>query len=113
MNKSYIQLRKEIMSWGTQIVRSQDEISKNTGVSQSQVSKILSGNFKTISPNVRKICEYANIQIYSGIGFELPPELQEAVLDLWDGSKESERDLIKMLKSMKNLFGDCHAHGKK
>jgi transcriptional regulator with XRE-family HTH domain len=105
MNKSYIKLRKEIVSWGLDISKSQDEISAITGVSQSQVSKILSGNFKTVSPNVKKICEYASIQIYMNIDVDIPEEIKEAVLDLWDGSKESEKALVKTLKNMKGLIG--------
>lgn len=109
MNKSYSKLRKEIMDWGNLELSTQEQISFFTGVSQSQVSKILSGRFKTISPNVEKICKYANIQIKSKSDMDLPPSLREALMDLWDGSKESERVLIKMLKNMKGLAVNCRA----
>lgn len=106
MNKSYSLIRKEIMSWAVSGPVRQEDISVSTGVSQSQVSKILSGRFKAVSPNVKKICKYANIQIHSNAGVDIPEELKEAILDLWDGSRESEKALVKTLRTMKGLLGN-------
>ncbi|AHF02395.1 hypothetical protein THIAE_09665 [Thiomicrospira aerophila AL3] len=108
MDKGVAVIRKELIAWATNITDVQKDISMVTGVSQSQISKILSGNFKTVSPNVKKICEYANIQIYSNDRVQLSQELKEALMDLWDGSKESEKALVKTLKNMKSLIAHCY-----
>ena len=108
MGKAIAVVRKELIAWAASVSDVQKDISVVTGVSQSQVSKILSGNFKTVSPNVKKICEYANIQIYSNNGVQLSQELEEALMDLWDGSRESEKALVKTLKNMKSLIAHCY-----
>lgn len=105
MNKSLSLIRKEIMSWSVKKSVRQEDVAMSTGVSQSQVSKILSGRFKTISPNVKKVCQYANIQTSSKSDISLTQELKEALVDLWDGSAASERALVKTLKTMKVLIG--------
>jgi transcriptional regulator with XRE-family HTH domain len=109
MNKSYSSIRREMMSWSANRTSDQADISAKTGVSQSQVSKILSGRFKTISPNVKKVCEYANIQINVRNELALTGELKEAVMDLLDGSRESEMALVKTLKTIKKLIGKSYA----
>lgn len=73
----------------------QGEIAFGAKVHQSQVSRILKGDFRRVSKNVMQICKFA------GISFTheqtLSPKLQKALEGVWDGSRGQEAALVKLL----------------
>jgi hypothetical protein len=73
-----------------------------TNTDQSQVSRILSGEFLSITPVVKKICKYANISTKKS-----PKKNNTAILnvidEVWDGGEELEELLINILRSIKPL----------
>lgn len=48
----------------------QQEIQRETGVNQAQISRILNGEAKRVSKNVKKICKYANINFLVSLDFQ-------------------------------------------
>lgn len=81
----------------------QEEIAKATGVHQSQVSRILSGQPKKESKNVRRLCKYYELHI-SGAnptqGFEIPVDIRNALPSLITGSRKSDGALLEVLESL-------------
>ncbi len=74
-----------------------------TGVHTSQVSRILAGKVKRVSPNVEKICKFAKVvQLQQGTrGSE--ELLWKAVKDVWDGTNEHAMALANLLRAI-----DCY-----
>ena len=74
----------------------QEDISKATGISQSQVSRILSGSGKRKTKAFIEICNYVNSK-KTGISPELVrknDELINAIALVWDGSKRQSNALV-------------------
>ena len=86
----------------------QQEIAINTGINQSQISRILSSRFKKVSSkNVAKLCEYAKFKPYR-VTQKLHPQhsnvLMTALRDAWrDGSPERERVIAEILERLSRL----------
>lgn len=81
----------------------QTTISLATGVHQSQVSRILSGEVKRASKNVKRLCNYYNLHIsMTGPAPELglSVEIQEAVIPLVTGQRKSDAALRAVLNSL-------------
>ena len=80
----------------------QTEISTETGVSQSQVSRILSGQFRRASKNVLAICRYASLRRERPRSSEASDRaaLTTALLALWDGTPSHAQALIDMLSAI-------------
>jgi transcriptional regulator with XRE-family HTH domain len=80
----------------------QTEISAETGVSQSQISRILSGQFRRASKNVLAICRYASLRREKPTPSEASDRaaLTKALLTLWDGTPSHARALIDMLSAI-------------
>ena len=93
---------------------SQEELAREVGMHQSQVSRILRGEFRRLSPNLKKLCLYARIRVDSlgngGQGRLASEELGKAVAEVWDGSKRHEKALIRVIRSLK-AFGPPTALG--
>lgn len=86
----------------------QRELAKHAGVHQSQISRIINEDFKTISKNVKKLCNYANINPDIAKKSDVKPqenhELMEAIESVWDGiSTKKAKALAKVIKSLKGL----------
>ena len=77
-------------------------IAKETQVDQSQVSRILNGDFKVVSKSVIKICRYANI-CTDGHSSKDTSSLLNAIEEVWDGSKEIEGLLLRLILSVKPI----------
>lgn len=75
-------------------------ISDATGVHISQVSRILSGKVKRASPNVEKICKFAELaDLPQGtIGSE--ELLWKAIKEVWDGTDEHAVALTNFLAAI-------------
>ncbi|MEK0161906.1 hypothetical protein WLQ65_22640 [Pseudoalteromonas piscicida] len=104
--KSTEEVRNELKYFSKDSLQRGDikEISYNTGVHQSQVGRILKGNFAHISSNVEKICKYANISIYHSnkkTDVNLSNKLINALNEVWDGSEEVELLLVSVINGLK------------
>ncbi|MGZ3857875.1 MAG: helix-turn-helix domain-containing protein [Bacteriovorax sp.] len=85
----------------------QDSIAINTGIDQSQISRILNGKFKKAQGrNVEKICKYANISLKN---LEMPPDpsknkvLMTAIEQIWDGSDKHAEAIAEVLRALKKI----------
>jgi predicted XRE-type DNA-binding protein len=76
----------------------QTEIAKNAKIHQSQVSRIMSGQFKrTTARGVLQLCELAGIPTTAKTVLSL--KLQNTLQSIWDGSRAQEDALVKLLKA--------------
>jgi len=82
----------------------QQEIAKQSGVHQSQVSRILRGEFKRLTRNVLKICKYANVAPSRLTGKDpLSPELKKVLIRLLNGPPNKEKALLRLFKAIDEL----------
>lgn len=86
----------------------QTQIANSTGIHQSQVSRILNGQFKTVSKNIKTLCKYANINIdqthaQKNLSPQENKDLMEALKYVWDGSTNQAKALAKVIRSLKGL----------
>lgn len=75
-------------------------ISVATGVHISQVSRILAGKAKRVSPNVDRICKFANTSGFAqsdSAGEEL---IRKAIADVWDGTATHAQALAQLLRAI-------------
>jgi len=75
-------------------------ISSTTGVHISQVSRILSGKVKRASPNVEKICKFAELADLPQGSIESEELLWKAVKEVWDGTNEHAVALTNFLAAI-------------
>jgi hypothetical protein len=81
------------------------DISRSTGVDPGQASRICSGNFRTLSHNVVKICTFLGVDTQPATpadapGAPLPSKLVGAVAALWDGSPRGTETLLNLLQQL-------------
>jgi len=86
----------------------QPAIALYTGINQSQISRIFNGDFRRLyGKNVRELCKYANIVIKKNQKSPQDPRksnlLMNALGDVWDGSKQKERALAKLIRTLEPL----------
>jgi hypothetical protein len=83
------------------------EIAARTGIHQSQVSRLLRGQFRRVSPNVRKLLAYKPQPAGRGAGAQPKGHAKEAViraaLRTWDETPEGARALVRLLRSVESL----------
>ena len=80
----------------------QEDISIGTGISQSQVSRLLSGNGKHKSKAFLEICNYVNNKKV-GVSAELVKqndELINALASVWDGSERQSTAIANIIQSL-------------
>jgi len=82
------------------------ELAARTGIHQSQVSRLLRGQFRRVSPNVERLLALAKR------GRRMPaaaPQAQakqaviRAALRTWDATPEGARALVRLLRSVEGL----------
>jgi len=76
------------------------EISRISGVHESQTSRIIGGKFKTLSASVMQICRTL------GVDPDADPvamRLNGALYRLWDGSPEDADRIVRVLDGLANL----------
>jgi len=82
-------------------------VAADTRIHQSQVSRLLRGQFKRLSPNVRKLLAYANAPRRERAAEEPRRTAKAAViraaLNTWDATPEGARALVRLLKSVRAL----------
>jgi DNA-binding Xre family transcriptional regulator len=83
------------------------KLAEITGIHQSQVSRIIAGDFKTLSSNVIKIC----------IEFDMEPDsyqtgtradkdrrhVANSAISIWDGTRRDAEILISLLRGIGKL----------
>src|SRR5687767_8226597 len=82
------------------------ELAARTGIHQSQVSRLLRGQFRRVSPNVRKLLDCAAEPVRRTPGSQ-EVQAREAViraaLRTWDATPEGARALVRLLRSVEGL----------
>ncbi|AWU99382.1 XRE family transcriptional regulator [Burkholderia sp. JP2-270] len=98
---------KELLSWLRAAIAdrrlTQLEVSRATGVHQSQISRILKGEVKRASENVTALCRYAaEASRRTSIPQEVPAAARaRALLDeLMNGSAEEQRAIAELLAQL-------------
>jgi predicted XRE-type DNA-binding protein len=82
-------------------------VASDTGIHQSQVSRLFRGQFKRLSPNVRTLLAYAR-EPGRYAGAKEPSETARAAviraaLRTWDSTPEGARALVRLLRSVERL----------
>lgn len=83
-------------------------IAERSNVDQGQTSRILRGDFKTLSANVMQICNILEID-YSEFSKSRPMmedakgAISRSALELWDGSAEGADALMRLFAQMSRL----------
>lgn len=81
---------------------SQAEITRLTGISQPQVSRILGGKFTRKSTKVIQLCKFLEVDESPVPGDRTPSEkLEKAVLAIWDGTREHEEAIVHLLGAVR------------
>jgi hypothetical protein len=82
-------------------------VAADTGIHQSQVSRLFRGQFQRVSPNVRTLLAYAREpERYAGA--KAPSDAARAAviraaLRTWDATPEGARALVRLLRSVERL----------
>ena len=83
------------------------QIAADTGIHQSQVSRLLRGQFRRLSPNVRALLAYG-AKPERRMALERRREAAKAsviraALRTWDSTSEGARALIRLLRSVQEI----------
>jgi predicted transcriptional regulator len=86
----------------------QKDVEKETGISQSQISRILKGEFKREGRAVRELYKYA--KTYSSMEpnrdhVVLRELLMEGICSVWDGTPDNGQRLLQLLEIVKEIRG--------
>ena len=79
------------------------DIAARTGIHQSQVSRLLRGQFRRISPNVRKLLGYRPGVAAKTPDVEAKRAVIRAALRTWDATPQGARALVRLLRSVEGL----------
>ncbi len=90
--KLSILLKKRIESDGT----NQTKLAKQLDVSQPTVSRALNGNWSRISPEIRKLMNYCQMD-EGEVNPATSKALMKALQQVWDGTPQQEKVLAKLI----------------
>ena len=79
------------------------DIAARTGIHQSQVSRLLRGQFRRVSPNVRRLLDYKPEVKKRTPSTEAEQAVIRAALRTWDATPEGARALVRLLRSVEGL----------
>jgi hypothetical protein len=79
------------------------EIAAASGIHQSQVSRLLRGQFRRVSPNVRKLLGYKPGEEKRNPEEDDRRAVIQAALRTWDATPEGAQALVRLLKSIQAL----------
>ncbi|MGB7595949.1 MAG: helix-turn-helix transcriptional regulator [Gallionella sp.] len=83
---------------------SQTDIASATGIHQSQVSRILSGQGKLASKNTLKLCKFSSDLHRTGsVTRQMDQRLITAIFKIWDGSFEHATAIEKIILSLNGM----------
>jgi len=78
---------------------SQVTLSEKLGIGQSQLSKILSGNFSREGSAIKRLIAYSKYEEYLE-KITISDAISKAVLDVWDGSPAMETRIAHTIKEI-------------
>ena len=82
-------------------------IAADTGIHQSQVSRLLRGHFRRLSPNVRTLLAYASKRQQRKTEPRAAEAARSAViraaLRTWDATPEGAQALVRLLRSVQEI----------
>lgn len=82
-------------------------VAKETGIHQSQVSRIAAGNFKTFGSNIMKICMEFGMEpsaYYTGTRAEEDrKEIANSAISIWDGTRRDAGAVVSLLREIAKL----------
>lgn len=79
-------------------------IQLGSGVHQTQISRILSGQIKRVSKNVVKLCKFEQELHKSQSSHEkINPRIRQAVEAVWDGTELHAEAVAKVILSLKGF----------
>src|SRR3954471_4659540 len=82
-------------------------VAADTGIHQSQVSRLFRGQFKRLSPNVLKLVEYAQkprrYQAREAGQEAAKKAVVRAALRTWDSTPSGAQALVRLLRSVEKL----------
>jgi transcriptional regulator with XRE-family HTH domain len=84
----------------------QAKLARLSGLNQSQISRLLRGNFKRKSRGLYALCKFLNVRLESAFipaSLSRYPKLAECLSSLLDGTELKERAIVKLLESAKLL----------
>ncbi len=83
------------------------DVASNTGVHQSQVSRIVAGDFKTFSSNVIKICMEFGIEPRDYYEISRDDEdrkqIANSAIAIWDGTRQDASVVVSLLREIAKL----------
>ena len=79
------------------------ELAARTGIHQSQVSRLLRGQFRRLSPNVRRLLGYKPEARKRTPDTGARQAVIRAALKTWDATPEGARALVRLLRSVEGL----------
>jgi len=96
------EIAKAFQAWYANQPESQESIAKRLGLNQSQVSRLLLGQFSRITPPIRILCKYANITlIKKPIDPKSNTRLMNALAKTWDGTERHANYIAKVISALK------------
>lgn len=93
---------QQILAFAKTLGITQESLSKHTGISQSQISRLLSGHGKRQSKAYIKICNYV-LSKHEGVSVELVKnnvEFITALVTVWDGSAQQSKAIANVILSL-------------
>jgi transcriptional regulator with XRE-family HTH domain len=83
------------------------ELARHSGVHQSQLSRILSGDFKIFSSNVMQICKTIGLETDRSRTRSRSEQDREAIADsalgIWDGSAKDREVVVSLLNQIARM----------
>jgi hypothetical protein len=97
--------RRELLALAQRVPTTR--VADDTGIHQSQVSRLFRGQFKRVSPNVRALLAYAREPARyanaSAPSDAARAAVIRAALRTWDSTPEGARALVRLLRSVERL----------
>ena len=100
-----LEIAYALRKWRIEHGLTQSQIAIALGQSQSWVSRVLSGEFKRLTPAVIALCEYADVvfERQSERSEEGFARLSDALDAVWDGTEVDARRIEKLLRAVSQL----------
>lgn len=84
-------------------------LARITGVHQSQLSRILSGNFKSFSSSVMQICKALDLSATPSGADRDREAIVVSALAIWDGSTKDREDVVRLLNQIARMRRPANA----
>jgi transcriptional regulator with XRE-family HTH domain len=85
-------------------------LARITGVHQSQLSRILSGDFTSFSSSVMQICNALNLGARPSGADRDREAIVDSALAIWDGSTKDREDVVRLLNQIAKMRRSARAN---